>query len=75
MKFVARLKYGYIQVAVDLFCENLTLVHSLVVVCNHILPFFLYLKECVIMCACVELIKTEFCAASFGRVICARRPR
>ena len=60
MKFVTWLKYEYTHVTVDLFYENLTLFHSSVVVCNHILPFFLYLKECVVMCACVELIKTEF---------------
>ena len=38
-----------IQVTVDLFCENITLVHFLVVVCNYVSPFFLYLKECVII--------------------------
>ena len=32
----------------DLFCENDTLVHCAVVVCNHVLSFFLYLKECVV---------------------------
>ena len=37
------LHYGYTQVPVDLFCE--TLVHCLVTVCIHVLPF-LYLKKC-----------------------------
>ena len=38
------------KVTVDLFCENLTLIHYLVVamVCNHILPFFFHLKRCVV---------------------------
>ena len=36
------------QVTVDLFCENITLVHCSVVVCNYVLPYFLYLKECVV---------------------------
>ena len=40
MKFVIRLQYEYVPVAVDLFqCENVTLVHyasnGLVVVCNQ----------------------------------------
>ena len=34
------------QVAVDLFCENVTLVNCSVVVCNYVSPFFLYLKKC-----------------------------
>ena len=34
--------------AVDLFFENVTLVHCLVVACSHGLPFFLYLKEYII---------------------------
>ena len=33
----------------DLFCENVTLVHCSVVVCNYVSPFFLHLKECVII--------------------------
>ena len=49
LKFVTRLEYEYAQVAVDLFCENVTLVHCSVVVCNYVSPFFLYLKECVII--------------------------
>ena len=44
-----RLEYEYAQVAVGLFCKNITLVHCLVVACNHVSPFFLYLKECVII--------------------------
>ena len=39
------LDYEYAQVAVDLFCENVTLVHCSVVVCNYVLPFFWYLKR------------------------------
>ena len=49
MKFIARLEYEYTQVAVDLFCENITLEHCLLVVCDHVFPFLLYLKECVII--------------------------
>ena len=49
MEFVTRLQYEYSQVAVDLFYENLTPVHCSVAVCIHVLPFFLYLKECVII--------------------------
>ena len=30
----------------DLFCENVILVHCSVVVCNYVSPFFLYLKGC-----------------------------
>ena len=43
MKFVTCLQYEYTQIAVDLFCENVSLVHW--VVCLHISPFFLYLKN------------------------------
>ena len=32
-----------------LFCENVTLVHYSVVVFNYVSPFFLYLKEGVII--------------------------
>ena len=49
MEFVTRLQYEYAQAAVGLFYENLTPVHCLVVVCIHVSPFFLYLKECVII--------------------------
>ena len=49
MRFVTRLEYEYAQVTVDLFCENVTLGHYSVVVCNEFLPFFLYLKESVII--------------------------
>ena len=49
LKFVTHLEYEYAQVAVDLFCENVTLVHFSVVVCNYFSPFFLYRKECVII--------------------------
>ena len=49
MEFVTRLQYEYAQVAVDLFYENLTPVHCSVSVCIHVSPFFLYLKECVII--------------------------
>ena len=49
LKFVTRLEYEYAQVAVDLFCENVTLVLCSAVVCNYVSPFFLYLKECVII--------------------------
>ena len=41
LKFTPRLEYEYAQVAVDLFCENVILVHCSVVVCNYISPFFL----------------------------------
>ena len=49
MEFVTRLQYEYAQVAVDLFYENLTTVHCSVAVYIHVSPFFLYLKECVII--------------------------
>ena len=49
LKFVTHLKYKYAQVTVDLFCKNVTLVYCLVVVCNYILPFFLCLKEYVVI--------------------------
>ena len=39
------LEYEYAQVTGDLFCENVTLAHSSVVVCNYVLPFFLCLKR------------------------------
>ena len=45
----SHLQYEYAQVAVDLFYENFTPVHCSVAVCIHVLPFFLYLKECVII--------------------------
>ena len=38
---ITRLEYEYAQVTVDLFCENVTLVHCSVVVYNYVLPFFL----------------------------------
>ena len=46
MKFITCFEYEYTQVAVDLFCENVTLAHCSLVVCDHVLPFFLYFKEC-----------------------------
>ena len=49
MEFVTRLQYEYAQVAVDLFYENLTPVHCSVAVYIHVSPFFLHLKECVII--------------------------
>ena len=49
LKFVTRFEYGYSQVAVDLFCRNVTLAHCSVLVCNYISPFFLYLKECIVI--------------------------
>ena len=49
LKFVTCLEYGYAQVTVDLFCENVTLAHCSVLVCNYVLQFFLYPKECVII--------------------------
>ena len=49
LKFVTCLEYEYAQVAVDLFCENVTLVHCSMVVYNYVLPFFLGLKECVVI--------------------------
>ena len=49
MKFVTRLEYEYAQVAVDLFHENVTLVHCSVVVCDYVSPFFLYLKERIVI--------------------------
>ena len=49
LKFVTHLEYEYAQVALDLFCENITLIHCSVVVCNYFSPFFLYFKECVII--------------------------
>ena len=58
LKFITCLEYEYTQVAVDLFCENATLVHCLVVVCSHVSPFFLYLKECVIIS---EFVSTVSC--------------
>ena len=48
VKFVAHLQYGHAQVIVDSFRENVTLVHCMVIVCNHILPFFLSLRVCLI---------------------------
>ena len=47
--FVTRLEYQYVQVIVDLLCENATLVHYFVVVCNHVSPLFLCLEQCVII--------------------------
>ena len=52
MEFVTRLQYEYAQVAVDLFYENLTPVHCSVAVYIHVSPFFLHLKECVIISKC-----------------------
>ena len=49
MEFVTHLQYEYAQVAVDLFYENLTPVHCSVAVCIHVSPFYLYLKEYVII--------------------------
>ena len=49
LKFVTHLEHEYAQVTVDLFCVNVTLVHCSVVVCNYVSPFFLYLKECVVI--------------------------
>ena len=49
MKFVTRLEYEYVQVAVDLFHENVTLVHCSIVVCDYVSPFFLYLKERIVI--------------------------
>ena len=34
LKFVTHLEYEYAQVTVDLICENITLVHCSVLVCN-----------------------------------------
>ena len=33
----------------DLICKNVTLVHCSVVVYNYVLPFFLYLNDCVVI--------------------------
>ena len=33
----------------NLFCENVTVAHCLVVVCNYVSPLFLYLKECIVI--------------------------
>ena len=49
LKFVTRLEYEYAQVAVDLFCKNVTLVYYSVVVYNYVSSFLLYLKECVVI--------------------------
>ena len=49
LKFTTLLDYEYAQVVVDLFRENVTLIHCSVVVCNYVSPFFLYLKECVVI--------------------------
>ena len=49
LKFVTRLDYEYAQVGVDLFCENVPLVHCSVVVCNYVTPFFLHPKEYVVI--------------------------
>ena len=57
-KFVAHLHYEYAQSTVDLFYENVTPVHCLVAVCIHVLPFFLYLKECVVI---LEFVSTVLC--------------
>ena len=46
LEIITCLEYEYAQVAVDLFCENVTLVYCLVVVCNQISQFFLYFDEC-----------------------------
>ena len=49
LKFITLLEYEYAQVTVDLFCENVTLVHCSVVVCNYVSPFYFGLKECVVI--------------------------
>ena len=49
LKFVTHFEYEYAQVIVDLFCENLTLVHCSVVACNYVSSFSLYLTKCVII--------------------------
>ena len=49
MKFPTHLQYEHTEVAVDLFSENVALVHYLVVVCIYVSSFFLYLKECVVI--------------------------
>ena len=49
LKFATHLEYEYAQVAVDLFCENVILVHCPVIVCNYVSPFFSDLKECIVI--------------------------
>ena len=49
LKYVTRLEYEYAQIAVDIFHENVILVHCSVVVCDYFLPFFLYLKERIVI--------------------------
>ena len=44
--FVICLEYEYAQVTVDLFCENFTLVHCSVVICNSVSPFFISQRAC-----------------------------
>ena len=47
--FEIHLEYEYAEVTADLLCENVTLVHCSMVVCNYVAPFSLYLKECVVI--------------------------
>ena len=42
--YICSMKFG-----VDLYYENITLVHCSVAVCFHVLPFLLYLKECIVI--------------------------
>ena len=58
MEFVTHLQYKYVQVAVDLLYENVTLVHCLVIVCIHLLAFLSHLKGCVDI---LEFVSTVLC--------------
>ena len=50
IRYVFRMcMYECLQVTVDSFCENIILVHCLVVVCNHNSLFFLCLREYVVI--------------------------
>ena len=62
LKFITCLEHEYAQVAMDLFCKNVILIRCSVVVCNCILPFFLYLKDsCNLPC---YLMNSQFTKAS-----------
>ena len=64
LKFFTRLEYEYAQVTKDLLCENATLLYCLVMVCNYISLFFLYLKECVVI---LEIESTVSCGRQEGQ--------
>ena len=43
------LRYEYTRVGMYSYYENITVVHCSVTVCIRVLPFLLYLKECVVI--------------------------